>query len=206
MCIRDSLKVGFYTEVMFPDMDVRFIAIGNGIDSINQQDSDFTPFLNIINEWYLKDSSKKIRAVFKAKGEAGEHIASHPPYGYVKDKENPKQWVVDEAAAGVVQRIFSLCMDGYGPVSYTHLSAGVNVAIRSTKEPSIFKTSEANCPCPDSSAARSCPAAFNSSDLTVTGCVSCPIYDKSTKRIKLSTVQSVPAKSTAQICMVSCAI
>ena len=118
---RDYLKVGFYTEVMFPDMDVRFIAIGNGIDSINQQDSDFTPFLNIINEWYLKDSSKKIRAVFKAKGEAGEHIASHPPYGYVKDKENPKQWVVDEEAAGVVQRIFSLCMDGYGPMQIARI-------------------------------------------------------------------------------------
>lgn len=118
---RDYLKVGFYTEVMFPDMDVRFIAIGNGIDSINQQDSDFTPFLNIINEWYLKDSSKKIRAVFKAKGEAGEHIASHPPYGYVKDKENPKRWVVDEEAAGVVQRIFSLCMDGYGPMQIARI-------------------------------------------------------------------------------------
>mgnify|MGYP001513851726 FL=1 len=65
---RDYLKVGYYTEVVLPGADVRFIAINNGVDSANQQDSDFTPFLNIINEWYAKDTSKKIRAVFKAKG------------------------------------------------------------------------------------------------------------------------------------------
>ena len=67
---RDYLKVGYYTEVVLPGADVRFIAINNGVDSANQQDSDFTPFLNIINEWYAKDTSKKIRAVFKAKGES----------------------------------------------------------------------------------------------------------------------------------------
>ena len=64
---RDYLKVGFYTEVLFVEKGVRFIAINNGIDSANQQDSDFTPFLNIINEWYAKDTSKKIRAVMKSK-------------------------------------------------------------------------------------------------------------------------------------------
>lgn len=63
---------------------VRFIAINNGIDSANQQDNDFTPFLNIINEWYAKDTSKKIRAVMKSKGEAGEHLCTNPPYGYRK--------------------------------------------------------------------------------------------------------------------------
>ena len=68
---RDYLKVGFYTEVLFVEKGVRFIAINNGIDSANQQDSDFTPFLNIINEWYAKDTSKKIRAVMKSKGRSG---------------------------------------------------------------------------------------------------------------------------------------
>lgn len=68
---RDYLKFGYYTEIAFPQADVRFIAINNGVDSINQQESDFTPFLNIINEFYAKDTSKKIRAVFKAKGQAG---------------------------------------------------------------------------------------------------------------------------------------
>ena len=72
---RDYLKVGFYTEVLFVEKRVRFIAINNGIDSANQQDSDFTPFLNIINEWYAKDTSKKIRAVMKSKGEAGEYLS-----------------------------------------------------------------------------------------------------------------------------------
>ena len=76
---RDYLKVGFYTEVLFPEKSVRFIAINNGIDSNNQQDSDFTPFLNIINEWYAKDTSKKIRAVMKSKGEAGEYLCTNPP-------------------------------------------------------------------------------------------------------------------------------
>ena len=72
---------------------MRFIAINNGIDSANQQDSDFTPFLNIINEWYAKDTSKKIRAVMKSKGEAGEHLCTNPPYGYKKDP--PKKKTVD---------------------------------------------------------------------------------------------------------------
>ena len=112
---RDYLKVGFYTEVLFVEKGVRFIAINNGIDSANQQDSDFTPFLNIINEWYAKDTSKKIRAVMKSKGEAGEHLCTNPPYGYMKAPDNKKQWIVDEEAARVVKRIFALCLDGYGP-------------------------------------------------------------------------------------------
>lgn len=112
---RDYLKVGFYTEVLFVEKGVRFIAINNGIDSANQQDSDFTPFLNIINEWYAKDTSKKIRAVMKSKGEAGEHLCTNPPYGYTKDPENKKRWIIDPEAAEVVKRIFDLCLDGYGP-------------------------------------------------------------------------------------------
>ena len=112
---RDYLKVGFYTEVLFVEKGVRFIAINNGIDSANQQDSDFTPFLNIINEWYAKDTSKKIRAVMKSKGEAGEHLCTNPPYGYMKDPDNKKKWIVDGEAAEIVKRIFALCLDGYGP-------------------------------------------------------------------------------------------
>ncbi len=112
---RDYLKVGFYTEVLFVEKGVRFIAINNGIDSQNQQDSDFTPFLNIINEWYAKDTSKKIRAVVKAKGESGEYLCTNPPYGYLKDPNNKKRWIVDEEAAKVVEDIFSLCVAGNGP-------------------------------------------------------------------------------------------
>ncbi|MCL2398028.1 MAG: recombinase family protein [Defluviitaleaceae bacterium] len=112
---RDYLKVGFYTEVMFPEKGIRFIAVNNGIDSANQQDSDFTPFLNIINEWYAKDTSKKIRAVKKNKGEAGEYLTNTPPYGYMKDPDNKKRWIIDEGAAQVVKRIYALCLEGFGP-------------------------------------------------------------------------------------------
>lgn len=112
---RDYLKVGYYTEIMFPEAGVRFIAINNSIDSANQQDSDFTPFLNIINEWYAKDTSKKIRAVFKSKGESGKPLCTNPPYGYVKDPEDKMKWIVDEEAANVVREIFRLCMAGFGP-------------------------------------------------------------------------------------------
>lgn len=112
---RDYLKVGYYTEVLFPGSDIRFIAINNGVDSANQQDSDFTPFLNIINEWYAKDTSKKIRAVFKSKGESGKPLCTNPPYGYIKDPEDKTRWIVDEEAAEVVREAFRLCMQGYGP-------------------------------------------------------------------------------------------
>ena len=112
---RDYLKVGYYTEVFFPGLDIRFIAINNGVDSANQQDSDFTPFLNIINEWYAKDTSKKIRAVFKAKGQSGKPLCTNPPYGYVKDPEDKSRWIIDHEAAEVVREIFSLCVKGYGP-------------------------------------------------------------------------------------------
>ena len=71
---RDYLKVGFYTEVLFVEKNIRFIAINNNIDSANQTDSDFTPFLNLMNEFYARDTSKKIKAVMKAKGESGKHL------------------------------------------------------------------------------------------------------------------------------------
>ena len=112
---RDYLKVGYYTEVALPGADVRFIAINNGVDSTNQQDSDFTPFLNIINEWYAKDTSKKIRAVFKAKGESGKPLCTNPPYGYLKDPDDKHHWIVDEVAADVVRDIFKMCVAGKGP-------------------------------------------------------------------------------------------
>ena len=85
---RDYLKVGYYTEIAFADAEVRFIAINNDVDSANQRDDDFTPFLNIINEWYAKDTSKKIKAMFKAKGESAKPLCTTPPYGYKKDPED----------------------------------------------------------------------------------------------------------------------
>ena len=111
---RNYLEVGMYTEVRFPNSNIRFIAVNNGVDSDNHQDNDFTPFLNIINEFYVKDTSKKIRASAKTKGESGEHLTANPPYGYLKDPDNPKQWIVDDEAAKVVKRIFNLCLESCG--------------------------------------------------------------------------------------------
>lgn len=112
---RNYLKVGFYTEVLFPDNDIRFIAINNGVDSNNQVENDLTAFINIFNEFYAKDTSKKIRAVFKAKGQSGKPLTTNPPYGYLKDKEDKNKWIVDEVAAEIVKSIFNLCIKGYDP-------------------------------------------------------------------------------------------
>lgn len=143
---RDYLKVGYYTEIAFPEADVRFIAINNGVDSANQQDSDFTPFLNIINEWYAKDTSKKIRAVFKAKGESGKPLCTNPPYGYVKDPNDKHHWIIEETAADVVKRIFKLCMEGYGPSQIANVLTEDNVLIPSAYYRSIGLTYPAPAP------------------------------------------------------------
>lgn len=111
---RDYLKVGMYTEMVFPNADVRFIAINNGVDSNNQTENDMTPFINIFNEFYAKDTSRKIRAVFKAKGQSGKPLSTNPPYGYIKDPNDKSHWIVDEKAADVVREIFRLCVQGYG--------------------------------------------------------------------------------------------
>ena len=117
---RDYLQVGMCTEIMFPEHDVHFIAVNDGVDS-KQGDNEFTPFRNIINEWYAKDTSKKIRAVMKVKGNAGEHLTTNAPYGYMKDPANPKQWVRDNDAANVVYDIGLYVMDGYGPSQIARL-------------------------------------------------------------------------------------
>ena len=117
---RDYLQVGMYTEIMFPEHDVHFIAVNDGVDS-NQGDNEFTPFRNIINEWYAKDTSKKIRAVMKVKGNAGEHLTTNAPYGYMKSSENPKVWVRDAEPAQVVYEIGMYVMDGFGPAQIARM-------------------------------------------------------------------------------------
>ena len=111
---RNYLQVGFYTEMMFPKKNVRFIAVNNGVDSANPADNDFTPFLNIMNEWYAKDTSKKIKAVFKAKMRDGKRVSGAVPYGYYRKPEDKQTLYVDEASASIVRRIFQLACDGMG--------------------------------------------------------------------------------------------
>ena len=114
---RNSALTGLYTNFTFPQNGVRFIAINDNYDTIdpNRVDNDFAGIKNWFNEFYARDTSRKIRAVQKAKGERGVPLTTNVPYGYVKDPENPRHWVVDPVAADVVKRIFSMCMDGRGP-------------------------------------------------------------------------------------------
>ena len=117
---RDYLKVGYYTESFFVERDIRYIAINDGVDS-DKGDNDFTPFRNLFNDFYARDTSKKIRAVMRAKGNAGEHLCTNPPYGYMKDPADKKKWIVDEEAAEIVKRIFDLCIAGKGPMQIAKL-------------------------------------------------------------------------------------
>ena len=110
---RDYLKVGQCMEIL-RQKGVRLIAINDNVDSFYRED-DFTPFRNIMNEWYARDTSRKIQSTFRSKGESGKHTASTPPYGYIKDEKDKNKWVVDEKAAEIVRRIFNLTMDGSGP-------------------------------------------------------------------------------------------
>ena len=114
---RNSALTGLYTNFTFPQNGVRFIAINDNYDTIdpNSVNNDFAGIKNWFNEFYARDTSRKIRAVQKAKGERGVPLTVNVPYGYVKDPENPRRWLIDPEAAQVVQRIFQMCMEGRGP-------------------------------------------------------------------------------------------
>lgn len=112
---RNYLQVGFYTEVLFPQKDVRFIAINNSIDSENASDNDFAPFLNIMNEWYAKDTSNKIKAVFDSRMKDGKRCSGSIPYGYNRLPGDKQTLVVDPVASQVVKRIFVLANEGKSP-------------------------------------------------------------------------------------------
>ena len=112
---RDYLQTGFYTEVFFRQHGVHFVAIANSVDSDDQNSNEFAPFLNIMNEWYLRDLSRKQKTAIRVKGESGKPTTNCAIYGYRKDPENKKRWIIDPEAAEVVKRIFALCLDGCGP-------------------------------------------------------------------------------------------
>ena len=118
---RDHILVGYYTKYYFAEADVRFIAIYDQVDSETNPDDDITPFKNILNEMYAKDCSKKIKAVVRAKGNAGKHITSIPPLGYKKDPENKEKWIIDEKGAEIVKEIFKFCIQGYGPTQIARI-------------------------------------------------------------------------------------
>ena len=104
--------VGYYTDTFFPDMDVRFIAVNDNIDS-DEGESEIAPFKNVINEWYARDISRKVKSSYRIRGNSGEPL-SLPPYGYIKSPDNPKKWIVDPEAAAIVKDIFKMCLEGKG--------------------------------------------------------------------------------------------
>ena len=110
---RNYIEVGSYSEIIYPEAGVRFIAIMDNVDTGSLESNEFAAFTNLFNEWYPKSTSKKVKEVKKAKGFAGEHLGA-PPYGYLRNPDDKTRWLVDEEAAAVVRRIFSLCMQGKG--------------------------------------------------------------------------------------------
>ena len=120
---RNSTMTGMFINITFAKHDVRYIAINDNFDSANQNsvDNDFAGIRMWFNEFYARDTSRKIRAVTKAKGERGERLTTNVPYGYQKDPGDNRQWIVDEEAAKVVKHIFDLCMEGRGPMQIAKL-------------------------------------------------------------------------------------
>jgi DNA invertase Pin-like site-specific DNA recombinase len=114
---RDYLQTGFYTEILFREKGVRFIAISNGVDSFDHNSGEFAPFLNIMNEWYVRDCSRKQKAQYQVRGRSGKPVTNTIPYGFKKDPEEKHHWLVDEEAADVVRRIFRLSVEGKGPLT-----------------------------------------------------------------------------------------
>lgn len=130
---RDYLQVGFYTEVMFKERGVRFIAIANGVDSDRRESSEFAPFLNIMNEWYVRDSSRKITSVLRTRGMSGVHMTNHCIYGYKKDPADKNHWLIDEEAAEVVRRIYRMAIEGKGPYETARI-----LALEKIERPSYY--------------------------------------------------------------------
>ena len=124
---RDYVTVGQYTDIYFPDHNVRFIAINDLVDS-DEGENEIAPFKNVMNEMYARDISRKVRSAHRIRGTSGEPL-SQPPYGYMKNPDGSKSWVVDEEAAAVVKRIFSMTMDGIGPHQIADILASENILI-----------------------------------------------------------------------------
>jgi DNA invertase Pin-like site-specific DNA recombinase len=120
---REHLQVDTYIEIIFPGHDVHFIAVNDGVDS-KRGEHEFTAIRNIFNKMYVHDTSKKLKATWQNKGKSGEHLCVRPPYGYKKDPANKKKWIVDEEAAAVVQKIFSLRVSGMGPTQIANWLRG----------------------------------------------------------------------------------
>lgn len=134
---RDYLMTGQYIEMILPDYDVRYIAINDNVDTLRSE-NEMMVFKNVFNDWYARDCSKKIKAVFKAKGQSGKPLGK-PPYGYKKSETDKNVWIVDDEAAEVVRRVFQMCIDGYGPAQIAKALRNDNILIPTAYEQSKGK-------------------------------------------------------------------
>lgn len=137
---REQVEMGRLTQVVYPSLGIRFIAIQERVDTLTGEGVEMMPFHNIFNEWYAAQTSKKIRAVWQSKAEHGERVSPSVPYGYKKSEDNPKQWVIDEPAADVVRKIYALCLAGRGPSQIARLLEKEQVLIPSAYYESIGRT------------------------------------------------------------------
>lgn len=137
---REQVEMGRLTQVVYPSLCIRFIAIQERVDTLTGDGVEMMPFHNIFNEWYAAQTSKKIRAVWQSKAEHGERVSSSIPYGYKKLEDNPKQWVIDEPAAEVVRKIYALCLAGRGPSQIARQLEEEQILIPSAYYESIGRT------------------------------------------------------------------
>lgn len=146
---RDYLKVAECLE-LFRKRGIRLISVNDAVDTFLEED-DFTPFRLLMNEWYAKDNSRKIRSVIKSKAEDGKHIGSAIPYGYKQDPKDKQHWIIDEKAAPVVEKIFSLCIDGYGVYQIARILEDENIVIPGYRQKELgfgsYKNREYKHPC-----------------------------------------------------------
>lgn len=137
---REQVEMGRLTQVVYPSLGIRFIAIQERVDTLTGEGVEMMPFHNIFNEWYAAQTSKKIRAVWQSKAEHGERVSPSIPYGHKKSEDNSKQWVIDEPAAQIVKKIYALCLAGRGPSQIARQLEEEQVLIPSAYYESIGRT------------------------------------------------------------------
>ena len=138
---RNYLEVGEYLEIQYPTLGIRFIAIQENVDTFSNTGTELMPFSNIFNEWYAAQTSKKIRAVWQSKANRGERISPSVPFGYMKSPDNPKQWIIDPAAAEIVRHIYSLCLGGKGPMQIAKQLEAEQILIPTAYQQSVGRSS-----------------------------------------------------------------
>lgn len=144
---REQVEAGRLTQIVYPSLGITFISIQENVNSTTGDGMEMLPFYNIFNEWYAAQTSKKIRAVWQSKAEHGKRVSATVPFGYMKSPDNKEQWIIDEPAANIVRKIYSLCLAGRGPLQIAKQLEKENILIPSAYYESIGKTHTQKVPC-----------------------------------------------------------